>query len=149
MSALLLFLSSLLTSSPMTENTQYIGQEQRQCITEKQLSQVVGRWEMIDTDVVKKRQVTYFVISVHNILNKHNPKAVDAKLFFAIDPAMPYDPSKYSLRAIQFFNPTTVVSFRRMFIFNKTSKNMKQVFPIQTPCFQRQVIQLNTIKEST
>ena len=138
MNSLFLLFSLFLTNAPTIPNME----QQFVCIKEEQIVKVAGRWEVSSVDVVKNGRQKNLVLSLHNPLEQ-NKKALSAKLFMAIDPAMPSDSTKYTLLAVQFYNRSTVVTFRRIFRIHKVGKDQKENFPIQTPCFEREVVQIH------
>lgn len=111
------------------------------CITAQRIIKATMSWIILKTEVKYHGKEPFLEISVHNPINKTVPQSIDAKFILAIDPTAPSDPQKYNLVEAFYFNPKANVTFKRIYSMQDVMvKNKLKKFPIQTPCFARQVM---------
>lgn len=110
------------------------------CITGERIIKPVRSWKVLKTEIRYEGKTPFMEISFHNPLNKKTPVSIDAKFVLRVDPSMA---KVDSLVAATYFNPKTNVTFKRIYsVHDVTVKSKVQKFPMQTPCFAREVVQI-------
>jgi hypothetical protein len=112
----------------------------QKCITSERITRPTLGWKVISTELSPKDKELFMVVSLHNPLNKTNINSLDARFILQVDSRTLADSSKYNLANATFYNKKTNVTFNRVYTVHQihVKKGLKQ-FPIQTPCFARQI----------
>lgn len=140
MNIVTLILSFLVSNAPVGEEAAaHQGFGEYRCVTADKVIRPILPWKELTTELITKNKQSRLIMSLHNPLNKIKD-AVDITVVLEVDPSAPKDPSKYNLIMATYFNPNNVVVFRRIYVLSevKVGKHM-QKFPIQTPCFNKEV----------
>jgi len=124
-------------------NTIHGINDEHMCITAERIVKPSRNWKVIKQEIKYQDKVPFMEVSAHNPLNKKTPDSVDVKFVLAIDPVTPSDVQKYNLVMAVYYNEKSTVTFRRIYSLQEvTVKNKVKKFPMQTPCFAREIMRI-------
>lgn len=125
------------------EETAQANNNPQNCITAERIIRPIRTWKVLKTEIRYEGKSPYMEVTVHNPLNRKTPTSIDARFILSIDPGNPSDPAKYNLMVATYYNEKANVTFKRIYsVHDVTVKKKTQKFPMQTPCFAREVVQV-------
>jgi len=120
-----------------------VGPNGQFCITAERIIKPIRSWKVLKTEIRYQGKSPFMEVTAHNPLNKKTPTSVDARFILSIDPGNPTDPQRFNLVMATYYNDKANVVFRRIYqVHEVTVKNKQQKFPVQTPCFAREIVQI-------